>query len=116
MSDVSKHIVRQWSSFGVEVQSSGDDNTTVTLPPRFEDIGTFCDDLWEKLGATVDLEYDSGAMKAVICHGRQARQTTSYIPYYILVVFIAIGYTFVSRRDDLRSDAHTILVWLLSLL
>lgn len=112
---VSKHIVRQWSSYGIEVLSSGDDSCTLVLPPRVEDIGDLCEDLWDSFGATVDIEYDSGSLRAVVWYGRKEKRS-SYAFYYIISFLLVLIYAIIARRDNLKEDAHSFLVWLLSCL
>ena len=83
---VSKHIVRQWSSYGIEVLSSGDDSCTLVLPPRVEDIGDLCEDLWDSFGATVDIDttrevYEPLSGTEEKKNDRRTRSITSY-PFF----------------------------------
>lgn len=117
---VADHLVNVWSGHGVEVVSSGSHTTTITLPARFEDVGALTDDLWATFGATVALEYDNLCLKGEITVDRQPtyqQQSSSngsllFYTIFVFILAIAVGL----RRDSIKDDTQSILVYLLSLL
>jgi hypothetical protein len=124
---VADHLVNVWSGHGVEVVSSGSHTTTITLPARFEDVGALTDDLWATFGATVALEYDNLCLKGEITVDRhmthkhnqptyqqQSSSNGSLLFYTIFVFILAIAVGL--RRDSIKDDTQSILVYLLSLL
>lgn len=114
------HISQYWSAYGVEVNSAGESSCTVTLPPRFPDIGDFIDDIWNEFSGTVDLEYDNKSVRCNITIGKPQLATESSSFSLVWSLFLVVCVSFVAtlylRRDTLRDDTHDALVYLLSLL
>ena len=109
-----KHIIKYWSPFGIEIVSQGDDALTVTFPARFEDIGGFCDDVHEEFGATVDLEYDRTGLRGILWKGTPTAKSS--MPWMTLLVALIACLVYAGMTRDVKSDAQSLLVFLLSML
>ena len=118
-SDVAEFIIDHFSGQGLEIQSTGDDNIVVNLPPTFRDITTFCESLFKEFGSVVDMEYDNESLKAIVwkdesnvIREKSPKKRGNCLSCFLFValVFILIAYIIKTRLHFLRDDIVSILL------
>lgn len=118
-SDVAEFIIDHFSGQGLEIQSTGDDNIVVNLPPTFRDVTTFCESLYKEFGSVVDMEYDNENLKAIVwkdesnvIREKSTKRNGNCLScsLFFALLFLLIAYIIKTRLTVLREDIVSILL------